>query len=135
MSADAYVIDTKVLIDYLGDQIPEDNHHIDEVFQDDFTVSVISKIEFLGWTGFLDDHDALETARDFIERAEVVAVDEEIAEIAIELRQREAVPLADSVIASTALRRNATLVTRNVGDFEALTSLDLYNPHDLQSIP
>lgn len=135
MSADAYVIDTNVLIDYLGDQIPAKNQHIDEVLRDDFTISIISKIEFLGWTDFLDDRDALETATEFIERADVVPVDEKIAGTAIKVRPREAVPLADSVIASTALRRNATLVTRNVGDFEAVASLDLYNPHDLRSTP
>lgn len=132
MSGDAYLIDTNVLIDYLAGAIPPENERIDEVLRDDFTLSVISKIEFLGWTGYLDDPEELDDARSFIEAAEIVPVSDEIGERAIELRRQHGVPLADSVIAATALDRNATLVTRNATDFEAVPSLDLDNPHDVE---
>lgn len=131
MSGDAYLLDTNVLIDYLDGDIPSENHRIDEIIRDEFAVSVISKIEFLGWTGYLGDPDALDRARSFIDRAEVVPLSDDIAERTIELRRRHGVPLADSVIGATALHRDATLVTRNISDFDTIPSLDLYNPHDV----
>lgn len=130
MSDDAYLIDTNVLIDYLADDIPSENHRIDDIIRSDFAVSVISKIEFLGWTGYLDNPEDLESARSFINRAEIVPLSDDIAEQAIELRRKHGVPLADSSIGATALHRAATLVTRNTSDFDTIPSLDLYNPHD-----
>jgi len=131
MSADTYLIDTNVLVDYLDDAIPPENRRIDDIFRDDFTVSVISKIEFLGWTGYLDDPDELNIARSFVDRAEVVPLSDNIAERAIELRRRHGVPLADSVIGATVLHRDATLVTRDTADFDAIPSLNLNNPYDV----
>jgi predicted nucleic acid-binding protein len=73
----------------------------------------------------------LDTARSFVDQAEVVPLSDDLAERAIELRRSHGVPLADSVIGATALHRDATLVTRNIADFDAIPSLDLYNPHDV----
>jgi predicted nucleic acid-binding protein len=58
-------------------------------------------------------------------------LDGDIAERAIGLRQQHDVPLADSVIAATGIHLDATLVTRNTADFDAVPSLHLYNPYDL----
>ena len=133
MSDDAYLLDTNVLIDYLDGSIPAENHRIDAIFRDSFVISVITKIEFLGWSGFLDSQDESASAHDFISHAHVVPLLDEIANRVIEFRQRHTIPLADGVIAATALHREATLVTRNISDFESIPSLRLHDPHKVEA--
>jgi len=129
MSGDSYLIDTNVLIDYLGDSLPSENKDIDDIFRDSFVISVISEIEFLGWSGYLDDPKELRIAEDFLAQARIVPLVESVVERVIDLRQQLGVPLADGVIAATAIDLDATLATRNVADFESIQELALYNPH------
>ena len=60
-----YLIDTNILIYYYNGVFDPDNQYIDELFRDSFNISIISKIEFLGFRDF-QDRDNLESASDFI---------------------------------------------------------------------
>jgi predicted nucleic acid-binding protein len=53
----------------------------------------------------------------YLDRFEVVEVDESIAAIAVDFRQRTNVKLLDSLIYATAQQHGALLATRNTRDF------------------
>ena len=59
----------------------------------------------------------------------IVPIDEAIALVCAKLHVPNKRPYADSLIAASANHHNMTLVTRNVGDFEGLTT-KLLNPWD-----
>ncbi|QDA32317.1 type II toxin-antitoxin system VapC family toxin [Thermococcus indicus] len=123
------MIDTNVLIYYLADAIPEGElPKVEEILRKSFNVSIITKIEFLGWKGHTPE--GFEKSKEFISFAHVIPLTDEIAEVAIELRRRVSIKLPDAVIAATALRYNLTLVTRNVKDFEKIEGLRIYNPFE-----
>lgn len=60
-------------------------------------------------------------------------VDREIAERAGRLRRDLSVPMADALIAATAVEHGLGLVTRNVRDFDRVPSLVLVAPEVVQS--
>ncbi|MGE4096497.1 MAG: type II toxin-antitoxin system VapC family toxin [Candidatus Binatia bacterium] len=89
-------------------------------------VSVISYIEVLGY------HKLTAEARQFLEQffqsAERLPVSETIVQWAIKLRQRRKMSLGDSIIASTAIVYNRTLVTHNTDDFRWIEEVKLLDP-------
>jgi predicted nucleic acid-binding protein len=126
MSTVEYLIDTNILIYHTkGSQIAIDFIG-NLIAQYSFNISILTKIEFLGW----DKHtpDGLEKCKRLIELANTYSVDEEIANKAIELRRKTNIKLADAVIAATAIMHNLKLVTRNVNDFKAIKGLEVINP-------
>lgn len=124
---DEYLIDTNILIYHTkGSHVTID--FIEKLIaQQSFNVSILTKIEFLGW----NKHTAegFEKCRRLIESADnIFHVDEDISEKAIELRRKINIKLADAVIAATAISNNFKLVTRNVDDFKGIEGLQLLNP-------
>ncbi|WP_246454781.1 type II toxin-antitoxin system VapC family toxin [Thermococcus camini] len=101
---------------------------VEEILRKSFNVSIITKIEFLGWKGHT--LEGFEKSKELISFAHVIPLTDEIADIAIELRRKVKVKLPDAVIAATALRHNLTLVTKNVKDFEKIEGLRIYNPFE-----
>ncbi|ASJ01669.1 nucleotide-binding protein [Thermococcus gorgonarius] len=123
------MIDTNVLIYYLADTIPEDElPKVEEILRKSFNVSIITKIEFLGWKGHTPE--GFEKSKEFISFAHVIPLTNEIADVAIELRRKVSIKLPDAVIAATTLLHGLTLVTRNVKDFEKVEGLKIYNPFE-----
>ncbi len=89
-------------------------------------VSVISHIEVLGY------HKLTEDDRQFLEQffrtAERLPLSETVVPWAVKLRQRRKMSLGDSIIASTAIAYDRTLVTRNTDDFHWIEEIKLLNP-------
>jgi hypothetical protein len=128
MSIVEYLIDTNILIYHTkGSQVTIDfiGNLITQHF---FNISILTKIEFLGW----DKHtpDGFEKCKQLIELANIYPVDEDIANKAIELRRKSSIKLADAVIAATAIMHNLKLVTRNVDDFKGIEGLEIMNPFE-----
>ena len=122
-----YLIDTNILIYYLANRIPENEiNNLEKILEEDFNISIITKIEFLGWS-FYDDK-TFEQAKEFIEFANVISLDNKISEFAIDLRRKYKLKLGDAVIAATSLFHNLTLVTRNEKDFKKVKEIKIYNP-------
>jgi predicted nucleic acid-binding protein len=96
-----------------------------------FIISIIAKIELLGWEKHT--REGYELARDFLDRAEILPIDAELAEFTIELKRNNNIKLADALIAATALSNELVLVTRNEDDFSILTNLEIYNPFNTDS--
>lgn len=94
--------------------------------EDEVAVSVISKIEVLGFAR-LDPEDA-RFFRTLFDTVRVIELSSAIVERAIELRQQRRMSLGDAVIAATALIQPAKLITRNCDDFRWIVDLHMHNP-------
>jgi predicted nucleic acid-binding protein len=122
-----YLTDTNILIYYFANSIPEKElEKINKIFQKSFNISVITKIEFLGWDKHTDD--GFQKAREFIDFANTFPLNNEITELAIKIRRKSHIKLPDAVIAATSLIEDLILVTRNEKDFKNINDLEIYNP-------
>lgn len=122
-----HLLDTNILIYYLADAIPSESvSTIEDMFSSSFRISIITKIEFLGWKKHTPEGYGM--AEDFIRSAEVYPLTDTIADCAIHLRRTYGVKLPDAVIAATAMVHSCALVTRNEHDFSGICSLEIVNP-------
>ena len=119
-----YLIDTNALIEYTGDLLPEKAHSfISGIIDEQFIISVINKIEVLGY------NTAGKDIEDFIELADVIELTGDITSKTIELRKVYKTKLPDAIIAASAIVNNLTIITRNTKDFEKIEGLKVINPH------
>lgn len=124
MSGNRYLLDTNAIVALL--------HGNPQLFQllqnaDWIGVSVISKIEFLAFSG-LGQNDR-QLFQQFLQRVEViglVATDTALIERIIEIRQQFRLKLPDVIIAAMAIQNSASLVTADQ-EFAKVTVLTVIN--------
>ena len=122
-----YLVDTNILIYYFADAIPDKElNRIEQIFETSFNISIITKIEFLGWEKHSDE--GFEEARKFVDFAKVIHLNSEIANLTIDIRRKCKIKLPDAVIAATTLHSALILVTRNEDDFKTVELPGIYNP-------
>lgn len=120
------LIDTNILIYYFNGSLTiSAKEKITEIFNEDFNISVISKMEFLGFNRF-SAGEKREAAK-FVSFANVLPLSEAIVDRTIQLKQTGKIKLPDAIIAATALCHNLNLVTHNEKDFAGI-SLSIYDP-------
>ena len=119
-----FLIDTNVVIDTLGNIMPENVKQ--KVSQMSPIVSVVTYMEALGW------HKAtasqLHILQKFMDAAMILPIDQPVIEKTVWLRQQKRIGLGDAIIAATAIVYNMVLVTRNVSDFKSINNLIVFNP-------
>ncbi|EHQ36303.1 type II toxin-antitoxin system VapC family toxin [Methanoplanus limicola] len=91
-----------------------------------FNTSIITNIEFLGWSGHTET--GYRKAVEFMSYSRIFSLNKEISEITIDLRRKYKIKLPDAVIAATAINYDLNLITRNEGDFNNIHGLEIYNP-------
>ncbi len=129
MEQQRYLIDTNAIIDYLGNKITATGmQFMNTVINEVPNISVITKIEVLGFNTTIDEYQLL---ADFMDDANIIELSKEVADICIDLRKRYKIKLPDAIIAATALAVNSTLITRNSSDFKNIIGLNVINPHTL----
>ena len=119
-----YLIDTNVLIQYVAEQYsPDDLLKLDNIIDDAFNISVISKIETLGFSGNTAEEIAKMVA--FIDAANVFGLSDTIVSKTILLRKTYKIKTPDAIIAATAIVHNLILITHDAGfrKIEELKSL------------
>ena len=122
-----YLIDTNILILYLnGEGDTRTRERIEIICSHSFTISIISKMEFLGFRGFSDNDFVL--AKSFIDNARIIPISSEIVETTIDMRRNGSIKLPDAIIAATALCENSILITHNPSDFNRISGLIVEDP-------
>jgi len=123
-----YLFDTDILIYHFNSEIPEKSKdEIRRILKSHFNISVISKMEFLGFRKH-SEHSFVK-AKIFIDYARVFQLEEGIVEMVIDLRRNYKIKLPDAIICSTALLNDFILVTRNTEDYQQ-TGIKIYNPFE-----
>ncbi|MDR2593165.1 MAG: type II toxin-antitoxin system VapC family toxin [Fibromonadaceae bacterium] len=125
-----YILDTNIIIYYLKGQMSSNiAAFIEErLFLGNPNLSVITEIELLGWKSASDEQ--IEVLKDFIKNSNVLELNENIKNKAIEVRRNYKIKLPDALIAATALVHDFELITRNTKDFENIAGLKIKNPWD-----
>ena len=105
------VLDTNILIDYLG-EIPLAKEEISR-----FREAYISAVTWIEVMAGARDHAEERTIRRFLQGFTHVPVDQDVADLSFRIRRQHRVKLPDAIIWATARRKNTLLVTRNTKDF------------------
>ena len=122
-----FLIDTNIIIYHFKDEIPDRaTRWIDKIFHSSFNISVITKIEFLGWKDYTTEQ--YDQASHFLSIANVLSLRQKIVDKTIQLRRQKRIKLADAIIAATCLVKNCALITRNTEDFKGIEELNIINP-------
>ncbi|TVR64634.1 MAG: type II toxin-antitoxin system VapC family toxin [Candidatus Competibacteraceae bacterium] len=114
----SYLIDTNIVIYYFNGLTADEALH--DLLRESFNISIITKIEFLGWSEFAANLALYSQAKLFIRHATLYGLTEEIAEQTIQLRQQFRTKTPDAIIAATALVNGLAVVTHNTDDFSRL---------------
>lgn len=121
------LVDSNVIIDYVSNRIPEKSaKQLDIYFNSHFSVSIISKIEVLG---FNTQEYELEQLESFIQLSSIVYIDAAVADKTIEIRRMKRIKLPDAIIAATALVQNCILLSHNTTDFNKIEGLQVWDPY------
>ena len=121
------LVDSNVIIDYVSNRIPEKiAKDLDIYFNRNFSVSIISKMEVLGFNTL--DYE-LEQLESFIKFSSIIYIDEDVANKTIEIRRIKRIKLPDAIIAATALVKNCILLSHNTTDFKKIEGLQVLDPY------
>jgi predicted nucleic acid-binding protein len=121
------LVDSNVIIDYVSNRIPEKSaKQLDIYFNSNFSVSIVSKIEVLG---FKTQEYELKQLESFIQLSSIVYIDEAVADKTIEIRRMKRIKLPDAIIAATALVQNCILLSHNTTDFNKIEGLQDLDPY------
>ena len=125
-----YLIDSNVLIDYMAGLIPaKGSDFVETLFNSQFLISVVTKIEVLGYN---DLPHKMAAMRSFVSLSDILPLNETVTEKTIELKRLfRKMKLGDAIIAATAIADNLVLITRNVNDFRCIPSLTVLNPYEM----
>lgn len=114
------IIDSNIIIYSIQ---PENNYIREFLSKHSISVSVMTYIEVLGY------HLITEEEKYYFEKffnlINIIPLNSEIVDAAINIKQTKKITLADSIIAATALISKKTLITRNTQDFYWIDSLKI----------
>jgi len=123
-----FLIDTNILIYFFDGKLTDKQRKtVVELFEQSFNISVISKIEFLGFKDFFDNEKYV-NAKEFVSIANIIPLSDDLIDKIIEIKQQWNLKLGDAIIGATAIANNYTVVTRNQKDFEKIVGLKIINP-------
>jgi predicted nucleic acid-binding protein len=117
MSGISFLVDTNILI-YLQNGRPS----IDQYLGDEFYVSDITVLEYLGVKGILEDQ--LKKRKIVLDACQLIEFNPSIRDLSIELKQKYQIKVPDAIIAATSIVNNKTLLTADK-DFKKIKELNL----------
>jgi len=115
-----YLLDTNIVIYYFNGLT--DDERIDALLIHSFNISIITQMEFLGWSGFLSDENLYQKAQEFISHANVFDLAQGVVDKTTILRQQHKIKMPDAIIAATALVHGFGIATNNIDDFKRLVA-------------
>ena len=121
-----YLIDTNVVLDFMGNKLPNDARiAIAQIIDNEINLSVINKIELLGFSKIEQD------LVDFVNCSNIISMSDDIVEKTIEVRRKYKIKLPDAIIAASALINDFSLVSSNIKDFQIISDLVVLKPGDI----
>lgn len=121
-----YLIDSNIVIDYLSGNLPANAMAwMNDIINDTPTISVIVKIEVLGYQNSTKSEALL---NEFIEASVLIPLSDEIIDQTIQLRKIYKIKTPDAIIAATAKSLSFTLISRNAKDFKKVKGLTVIDP-------
>jgi len=125
----SYLIDTNAVIELIAGKLPTSGEEWVEniLITEDAYLSIINRIELLGFNGPTQEMDALSN---FVTSVTVLPLSDEIAEKSIWVRKQKKIRLPDAIIAATALVHSLGIISRNTKDFKDIEGLKVKNPHN-----
>ncbi|MEW6350663.1 MAG: type II toxin-antitoxin system VapC family toxin [Thermodesulfobacteriota bacterium] len=122
-----YLFDSDILIYHINDQLDaETKKYLVRLLEQPVHISVISRIEVLGWAAHT--YESWRTTNELIQSLREIRLDEDVVEETIKIRRKVRMKTPDAIIAASALVHSLTLVTRNLEDFARVTGLSTVNP-------
>lgn len=127
-----FLLDTNTIIDYLEGLLPVDMlDTLDEIINQKAIISVISKLELLGW--YQASPEDLIKPFAFVQDANVINLDDVVVSKTISLRQVYKIKLPDAIVAATAMVFNLVLISSNISDFKNIEGLQILNPRIVEN--
>jgi predicted nucleic acid-binding protein len=121
-----YLIDTNVILDFMGRKLPSKSEDIiSEIIDDQINLSAINKIELLGFS------NVEQVIIDLVSFSVIYHIDDEIIDKTIELRKKYKIKLPDTIIAATAIVNDFALISHNFRDFQKITELNFINSYSI----
>lgn len=121
------LIDTNIAIGYVGNRLDTSLlNKLDKVFDEKYHLSVINKIEMLGYPDLTPDDKIIFNL--LIDNAILHHIDNLVIQKTIEIKQKNKIKLPDALIAATCLVHDLDIITLNINDFKnikGLTIIDL----------
>ncbi len=125
-----YLIDTNVIIDFLGQKLPLNGKaFVASIIDESFITSFICKVEVLSYN-FETEREENTTKR-FLEKARILGINDAVIDQTIFIRQRDRLKLPDALIPAKAIVHDLTLISRNERDFFRVTGLKTVNLYSL----
>ena len=121
-----YLLDTNVILDFMGGRLPAKSEYIlSEIIDDQINLSAINKIELLGFS--IVEQEII----DLVSFAVIYHIDDDIIDKTIELRKKYKIKLPDAIIAATAIVNDFALISQNFRDFQRISELNFINSYQL----
>jgi hypothetical protein len=109
----------------MGNKLPSNAKSlIAQIIDEEINLSVINKIELLGFSKVEQD------LIDFVTCSNIHPMDNAVVDKTIEIRGLYRIKLPDAIIAATALINSLVLVLHNTKDFKGIESLRVVNPYE-----
>ncbi len=98
IGTEQFLIDTNILIYFFDGKLTDKQRKtVIELFETSFNISVISKIEFLGFKDFFDN-EKYENAKEFVNNANIIPLSDDLIDKIIEIKQQWNLKLGDAII-------------------------------------
>ncbi len=121
-----YLVDSDIIIDLLRG-VKGSKEFLLELFRSRAFISVLTVAEIISGKE-TKQISKREHILKFLKNFEIISVDYEISVLAGEIRRDCNIPMADSIIAASALKNSLAIVTYNTKHFEKIPYLEVVKP-------
>lgn len=125
------LIDTNIAIGgYIGNRLSlQSMDKLDQIFEGEYHLSVINKIELLGYPDLDQNEEAKFNL--LIDHSVLHPIDNKIIEETISIRKKHRIKLPDALIAATCIVNGLDALTLNIKDFENIAGLRVIQPESI----
>ncbi len=108
-----YLVDTNIIIYLLEGKLTKKSEDYFISILDDIYISVISRIELLGWTGH--NTESRKRYEMFLDMVTECSLNEGITKKTIDIKSSYNIKTADAIIAAMAILKNSSIISNDIG--------------------